>query len=191
METENWTSQYDHCRVETLQRRFAKWCIAVQHGYTIRLGDQGGSGRRLVLPVRGKLASALVVTSDTVDTALDQNEAELGVLVLAVALQVLAHAHGLLDEVVQVLRDFGGHTGVLQDTEDLGAGHALDLGDTVGVTEDHTDLRRSKTLLGQVADLLLDGIGGGGQPGRRGPLVGEGRGGDTLSVRTNKMRKAL
>jgi hypothetical protein len=33
-----------------------------------------------------------------VDTGLDQNQTELGVLVLAVALQVLAHVHGLESE---------------------------------------------------------------------------------------------
>lgn len=36
------------------------------------------------------------------DPRLDENEAELGVLVVAVALEVLADGHGLLDEVVQI-----------------------------------------------------------------------------------------
>lgn len=31
-------------------------------------------------------------------------------------------------------------TVLLEQTEDLGARHALDLGDTVRVTQDHTDL---------------------------------------------------
>jgi len=42
-----------------------------------------------------------------VDTGLDENEAELGVLVLAVAaLEMLADGDGLLDEHVQILWDF-------------------------------------------------------------------------------------
>lgn len=44
------------------------------------------------------------------DARLDQNEAELGVLVLAVALKVLADSHSLLDEHVQVLRELRGET---------------------------------------------------------------------------------
>ena len=36
------------------------------------------------------------------DTGLDQNKAELGVLVLAAALKMLAHGHGLLDQAVVV-----------------------------------------------------------------------------------------
>lgn len=39
------------------------------------------------------------------DTGLDENEAELAVLVLAVALKVLADGDSLLDEEVEVLRD--------------------------------------------------------------------------------------
>lgn len=38
------------------------------------------------------------------DARLNQNEAELGVLVIPVALKVLAHGDGLLDQVVEVLR---------------------------------------------------------------------------------------
>ena len=37
----------------------------------------------------------LVVTGQTVDTGLDENQAELGVLVLAVALEVLADGNSL------------------------------------------------------------------------------------------------
>lgn len=44
------------------------------------------------------------------DTALDQNQSELRVLVLAVPLQVLAHSDSLLDQVVQVLGDLGTQT---------------------------------------------------------------------------------
>lgn len=43
----------------------------------------------------------------TVDTRLDENEAELSVLVLAVGLEVLADGDGLLDEHVEVLWDVG------------------------------------------------------------------------------------
>lgn len=42
------------------------------------------------------------------DPGLDENETELGVLVLAVALKVLSDGDGLLDQHVQVLWDLGG-----------------------------------------------------------------------------------
>lgn len=62
----------------------------------LRLCDQGGGGGALVAPGGGQDTDGLVVAGQTVDTGLDQNEAELGVLVLAVALEVLADSDGLV-----------------------------------------------------------------------------------------------
>lgn len=62
---------------------------------TIRLGHHGGGGGSLVAPSGGQDADGLVVAGKTVDTRLDQNQAELGVLVLTVALKVLADGDGL------------------------------------------------------------------------------------------------
>ena len=90
------------------------------------------------------------------NAGLDQNEMELGVLVLSILLEVLAHGDGLLDEVVEVLRQIGAHTSELQQTQDLVTSDALDLGDTHAVTESDTDLRGGHTLLSQLADLLND-----------------------------------
>lgn len=44
------------------------------------------------------------------DTRLDENEAELGVLVLAVGLQVLADGNCLFDEMPKILRDLRSKT---------------------------------------------------------------------------------
>ena len=75
-----------------------------------QLGDKSRSGSGLVLPGGWELALGLVVTSQSVDTGLDKNETVLGVDVLAVAFQVLADADGLLDKMVEILRDFRGHS---------------------------------------------------------------------------------
>lgn len=69
--------------------------VAVKHTASYRLGDKGGGGGGLVAPGGGQDTDGLVVAGQTVDTGLDQNEAELGVLVLAVALEVLADGDGL------------------------------------------------------------------------------------------------
>lgn len=61
----------------------------------IRLGDHGAGSRRLVLPGGREDTDGLVVARQTVDTRLDENEAELGVPVLAVALKVLADGDSL------------------------------------------------------------------------------------------------
>jgi hypothetical protein len=45
-----------------------------------------------------------------VDSAFNQDESELGVLVLLVALQVLSDSHGLLNQHIQILGDSGGET---------------------------------------------------------------------------------
>lgn len=47
----------------------------------------------------------LVIARETVDARLDQNQAELGVLVLAIRLKVLTHGDSLLDQMPEVLRD--------------------------------------------------------------------------------------
>lgn len=60
-----------------------------------RLCDQSGSGGSLVAPGWGQDADGLVVAGKTVDTGLDENQAELGVLILAVALEVLADSDSL------------------------------------------------------------------------------------------------
>lgn len=51
-----------------------------------------------------------------------------------------------------------------EDTEDLVSGDEADLGDTVGVAEDDTDLGWGEALPGELGDVLDDVIGGGLQP---------------------------
>jgi hypothetical protein len=61
----------------------------------VRLSDDGAGSRGLVAPGRGEGTDGLVVASKAVNTGLDQNEAELAVLVLAVTLEVLADGDSL------------------------------------------------------------------------------------------------
>lgn len=61
----------------------------------MHLCDQGAGGGALVAPGGGQDTDGLVVARQTVDAGLDQNQAELAVLVLAVALEVLADGDGL------------------------------------------------------------------------------------------------
>ena len=63
----------------------------------VRLSDNGAGGRRLVAPGGGEDTDGLVVAGETVDARLDENQAELGVLVLAVALEVLSDGDSLDD----------------------------------------------------------------------------------------------
>lgn len=75
-----------------------------RHGFYwvfLRLSDDGAGGGGLVLPGRRKDTDGLVVTGQTVDTGLDENEAELGVLVLAVALEVLADGDSLVERLLE------------------------------------------------------------------------------------------
>lgn len=52
----------------------------------------------------------------------------------------------------------------------------------MAVTKDNTDLGRGGTLLGQLADLLNNLLGGGLEPRWRVAAVGDGRSRDTLSL---------
>jgi hypothetical protein len=66
------------------------------HAHVIlNLCDDGAGSGGLVLPGRGQDTDGLVVAGQAVDSRLDENEAELGVLVLAVALEVLADGDSL------------------------------------------------------------------------------------------------
>lgn len=58
----------------------------------------------------------------------------------------------------------------------------LDLGNTVGVTEDNTNLGRSGTLLGELADVVNNLLGGGLEPSGRSARVGESGGGNALAL---------
>lgn len=58
----------------------------------------------------------------------------------------------------------------------------LDLGNSVGVTQDDTDLGGGGTLLGQLADLVDDLLGGGLEPRGGAAAVGQSRGRNSLSV---------
>lgn len=78
-----------------------------QHGTVManstRLRDQGAGSGALVPPGRREDADGLVVAGQTVDTGLDQDEAELAVLVLAVALKVPADSDGLIEDWISML----------------------------------------------------------------------------------------
>jgi hypothetical protein len=118
------------------------------------LGNDSGSTARLVFPGGRELLVLAIVASETVNARLDENEVELGVLVLAILLEMLAHGDSLLDEMVEILGDFRGETLELENAKDLVASNALDLRNTHGVTKSDTNLRRSHTLLGEFGDLL-------------------------------------
>lgn len=53
-----------------------------------------------------KLLCLLVVTSKTMDPALNQDQSEFGIFILPVPLQMLPNGDCFLDEVVQILRYF-------------------------------------------------------------------------------------
>ena len=109
------------------------------------------------------------------DSGLDENESELGVLVLSVLLEVLPDIDGLLDEEVQVLWDLRGESVSLENSQNLAAGHASDLRDPVGVTKNDANLRWGHTLPSELADALGHLLGGHLEPSRWASLVGKSR----------------
>lgn len=98
------------------------------------------------------------------NSALHENEAELGVLVLTIALEVLSDGDSLLDQVVEVLGEGRCETALLQDSEDLVTGDPSDLGNAVPISEHDTDLRGSHALLCQLANVIDHIISGQLQP---------------------------
>jgi len=111
------------------------------------LRDHGRGRAAVVLPLRWQLFLFLVVASQSLQTRLDENQAEFRVGVFAVFLEVLANVDSFADEVMQILRESGSEAFDLQDAKNLGVGDGLHAGNTVGITEHHADLRRSHALL--------------------------------------------
>lgn len=95
----------------------SKPCLALPTLLSLRKG-WGGLGwgvgweneRKILLPGGGEDTGGSVVTGESVNTGLDENELVLLVLVLPELLEVLADGHGLLDEGVEILGDVGGET---------------------------------------------------------------------------------
>ena len=75
------------------------------HNEGERLSNKGRSSRRIILEGGSNLLLGLVVPRKPMDPRLDQDEAELGVPILPVNLEVLSHRDRLFDEVPKVLRD--------------------------------------------------------------------------------------
>ena len=69
--------------------------------------DQGRRGVGVILEVGLNDLLGLVIPRQSVDSTLDENQAEFGVLVFSVDFQVFAHGDGLFYKVVQVFRDGG------------------------------------------------------------------------------------
>jgi hypothetical protein len=117
----------------------------------LRLCDEGGGGGALVPPGRGENTDGLVVAGQTVDAGLDKNQAELGVLVLAVALEVLADGNGLV--VVSIVRPCGCARPVVCGCTHLLDEHVKVLGDLGGeaciesLRQSETKQRRNLTCM--------------------------------------------
>jgi len=69
---------------------------------TLRLCDHGAGSSALVFPCWLQDTNSLVVSAETVNSRLDQNKSELGVLVLSVSLQVLSDGDSLAGHVSTV-----------------------------------------------------------------------------------------
>lgn len=102
------------------------------------LGHESRGGTTLVLPGGRKDAFRFVIAGQSVDAGLDQNQSELGIAVLAIALQVFADGHGLLDQEVEVFWQLGSEAFLLQDTQHFVAGNETHLSNSVRVSEDDT-----------------------------------------------------
>jgi len=155
--------------------------ICAQMFINKRLGDQSRCSGGFVSPVGWENLCSLVISNQSVDSGLDQNESELGVFILAELLQMLSDDDSLLDQVVQILWDGWGKSVGLKDSHNLVSSHVLDLGDSVRVSKDDSDLRWGQTLSGEFAHMLRDFLWGNLQPRWRGSSVWKSRLGNSLT----------
>ena len=102
--------------------------------------------KHLLFPCWRQFWLAFVVTSESVNTTLAQNQAKLGVLVLAVTLQMLADGDCLLDHVVQILWQVWCKTFGFKHAQDFVAGYETNLSDSVRISEDDTFEAREREI---------------------------------------------
>lgn len=81
----------------------------------LRLCDKSAGSGTLVSPGGWENANGLVVAGQTVDTGLDENETELGVLVFPVALKVLADGNSLIIGLAKQTESVRGNIAYLLD----------------------------------------------------------------------------
>jgi len=128
----------------------------VPPGQVDHLGHQGRGGGALVLPGWWQNTLGLVVPSKPVDSAFNQNQTELSILILPVTFKMLSDRYSLLDQVVAVLGQFRSHALSLQDTKDLVASDKADLSYSMTVPEDDTNLGGCEALLSKLENLVLN-----------------------------------
>ena len=122
--------------------------------------DESVSFLGIVSPCGWERLHITVITSKSVDSAFNENQSELGVLVTSAFLQVLSDVHSLLDQMIKVFWDLGGEADFLQDSEDFAAGDALHLWNTNSVSKSDTDLRWRVAFLGELNNGVNDVVGG-------------------------------
>jgi len=87
---------------------------------------------------------------------LDENQAELLVLILSVLFQMLPHGECLFNQAVQILWKLGGKTKCSQDSDNLVSSDVLYLTNSMRISKETTNLRRSQALPGKFADVVAD-----------------------------------
>ena len=119
-------------------------------------GDEGVSLLRLVLPGGGKGLDLSVVSGKSVDSGLNENKSEFTILIGSELLNMLSDVDSLLDQAVKILGKLRSDTVDLKESQNLGSSDTLDLWNTVAISEDNTNLRRSGTLSSKFHNLLSE-----------------------------------
>ena len=75
------------------------------------------------------------------DSRFNKDESEFAVFVSSILLDMLSDVDGLLDKLVKIFRESWGNSVDLQDSENLRTSDALNLRNTVLISEEDTNLR--------------------------------------------------
>jgi len=116
-----------------------------------------------------------------VDSAFDQDESELGVLVLSELLEMFANIHCLLNQVVEVFWNFRAEARLLEHSKNSASCDSFDLWDTEVISENDTDLGRVAALLCKFDDLSNKVIGRQLHPARWARSIWQASAGNTLA----------
>ena len=94
----------------------------------------------MVSPGWWKALDTSVISSKSVDSGFDKDKSEFTVFIGSEFFNMLSDVNGLLDKMVKIFWESWGSSVDLQDSEDLGSSHTLDLRNTEGISQNNTDL---------------------------------------------------
>ena len=127
--------------------------------FYLSLRNHCSNSLEVVFEVRRNFSCLSIVPCDSVDSWLFNCEPILSVLIVSILFQMLSDWESFFDQMVKILRDFSCQSFFFQNSLDFLSRKKSDLGDSIWVSKDYTNLWFSKSLFGVFDNQILNIFG--------------------------------